>query len=680
MSPYCVVTLQGALLRPRVCRTTTLVVVATALLAVVTAVVTILPPLRFRAEYPEAAEVGVVFHEAKDAEYYAARIRSVADGTFGGGNDFLLEWSGGERRAAPWTYRLLAALHETTGAELHWVLHAASAVSAAAHVLLFFGIARSLRLSRPSSLAVAALACLAPFVWSYHGYELWLGRPDRPITPFLPLYRAVNPATSSLLVWGVVLFLLRGISSTAPARWATIALLLVASWNAYPPAFVFAGAFVVSAALAAVVTGRWRTAVAALSAVGLAGAVMAPWILATLKSGGAPDALVSNMVALPTRRPILSANVATASALGLLWLFLRIRRRRANVRATFVIGACGALLGVFNLQVVTGRLDQPFHYDWFYSVPLIWILGAVLLSELRSRIRRVVTQVDRRLTCVLAALGISAATTLVLIHGGAATGRILRALGVLRGTEVSNRLRWTALITGVFLAGLVGISAAHRHRWRLLRAGIASVALSFALVEGIRIQEHEYRRRSAAVAACAPLASALSQLAIAGRDDVVACSDEIAARWVPSYTGRKVLVSGEAQFASVPPDEEFRRRRFVQFALFGLSRAALEAGLGDGGRWHVLVFKWRTLAPPSRSLALLSHGIHAARLDPADVERALATYDNYAARSVPELLEEFHVDWVLWREGTPGLHDPGPTAALELVHDSGGVRLYRVRN
>ena len=212
-----------------------------AALALIAALVTISPALRFAAAHGTS---GIVFHEAKDAEFYVAQIRRAAEGTYGHANDFLFEWSTERVRATPWTYSLLGAVRSLTDASPHWIAVGASAVSAAVHVLLFFAIARTLRMSRPASLAAAAAACLAPFLWTFHGTSPWLGQPDRVLTPFLPLWRPINPSVSSLVVWGAVLALLRWLRRPAWPAWTLCTVLVASAWKAYPAAFVFTSALV----------------------------------------------------------------------------------------------------------------------------------------------------------------------------------------------------------------------------------------------------------------------------------------------------------------------------------------------------------------------------------------------------------------------------------------------------
>ena len=674
--------------------------VSVAALALVAALVTISPALRFAAEH--GGGTGIVFQEAKDAEFYVAQIRRAADGTYGHANDLLWEWSQGrpaatadgtglpapqrEANAPPWTYALLGAIRSVTGASPHWIAAWASAVSAALHVVLFFAIARTLRLARAASVAAAAAACLAPFLWSFHGTTLWLGHADRVLTPFLPLWRPLNPSVSSLVVWGAVLALLRWLRRPAWPTWIALTALLSSAWTAYPAAFVFTGAVVGVTAVVELLGRRARSAVALLAVLAVAGTINVASILEV--TSGAADAwtggvALSNMLSLPSRKPILTANVATALALGVAWIVLARRRRSEGPRRAVAVAAPLALVGVFNLQVVTGRLDQPFHYDWFYSVPVVWMMTALVAAEVHARGRRAAAVLaDGRRTAIVRGLIVGAAAAcVVLCLGGTVTGGLLRGAGLLRGDSVPEPWVRSTVAVAAAAAAVLALHWIATHRWRRLTIAVAGACALLAVAEGAHIQDREYRGRSDAVAARRPLAAALARLTeLAAADDVVACSDDIAARWVPSYTGRHVLISSEVQFATAPTDDEFRRRRYVAFALFGLRPDELAGGLGDAGRWHGAVFKWRTFGPPSHRLAILSHGLHAAPLDPGDAERVVAAYRAVAERPRRELLAEFRIDWVLWRDGPDGagLRDPGPGDGLELAYDADGVRIYRV--
>ncbi|MCE9634848.1 MAG: hypothetical protein K8T90_04010 [Planctomycetes bacterium] len=663
-------------------RHATLARVLAGVLAIAVAAVVVAPQIRFSVSQ---GAVEITPFGAKDAEFYAAQVRHAADGAYGHANDLLAEWAGGDQKSTPWLYAFLGAAWRATGLDLHVFLTWTLAVAAAGQFLLFAAIGRSLRLSRTTSLAVATACCLAPFLWSYVGGEVWLGHADRITTGFLPLARPVNPSLSSLLVWGAVLALVRWASRPSVALWCGLTALIAATWSAYPAAFLFIGALLAATTIVEAAGRRWRRAAALAAAGAVAVAVNLPSLL---RSGAAPtgdaaEVAASNLIGLATRSPILSWNTATAGLIAVAWSLLRLRRRAQPGRAIVVVGAPMALLIVFNLQVLTGRLDQPFHYDWFYAVPLIWMAGAVVASEscagLRPWATRLTGPEGRRRLAVVAGAIVVGATVVAL--GGSTSARALRALGVARGEVIAR--------PGLIVAGGVALAVALfvirativAHRWRLLRTVAALAVCAMALREGWMVQDFETQRRWSGYVELQPLRAALRWIEREGTvDDVVASSDDAVARLVPSYTGRNVLISAEVGFAFAPPEAEFRRRRMVNLALFGVSAEALAQGLGDSGRWHGDIFKWRTFGAPPTALASLTGGAHLATLDPAEADRVAATYREILELPRSALLREFRVDWVLWRDASAavGLRDPGPGDGLVSALDGPGFRLYRV--
>jgi hypothetical protein len=670
-------------LRSRANRRWALAVAACALLV---ALIVSSPVWRFRLD-AGAAYQGIVFNGASDGEQYVTLLRRTADGTSGRKSDIIYEWRSAADKAeiAPQSlgYRLYLAGYPMLVADLHVYVAIVTAICAALHLLLFVGIGRALRLSRPAALACALAACLVPWLWSFEGGHRWLFAPDRAVIDFLPLYRPVNPSFSGLFLWTTLLLALRWLRSPKWRHVIAMTVLATLAGDVYMPVFTVTGGLLGAAALIAFLHGR-RLQPAALLA---GGAIALIASLRTVLSFGAAQgtplaAMQANQSAVPFSDPIVTWDVATALVLGACAAFACRRRRLSAQRQLVVFGAPLVMLVVFNSHLVTGRIYQPFHYDWFFTVPFIWLSAGVLVARAVSLLPRIRNATARPATRRIADIGAAAAAIVVLLAAAmpSMSGRVLHALGVIRSDQLQRPGVFAAASLAAIASVWTCVFLVRTGRRRALRAFLcAGVALA-AVTEGWRIQQHGLRRRTPEHLEYQKLGPMFDWLRDhADPNAVVMCGNGGIPRLVASYTGRNVFISLEAMFSLYPPEDEFRDRRYIWLATYGVTPEKLAAELGDTGRWHYDIFKWRTFGPPPPKLSFLSYGRHTVPLLPEDADRVLAEYR--AVWSLPNAAKwtRYRTDYVLWTDFDPkDFRDPAPDPSLTLSFASPGVRLYRV--
>jgi hypothetical protein len=661
--------------------------IVTAALALLVAVVVASPVWRFRMDAGGAFR-GIEFLGASDGEQYVTQLRKALDGSFGRANDILFEWSRG-----PQTYRLIGnelflVPYRVVGGDLHAYVAWMTGVCAAAQFVLLYALSRRLELPRGAAHAVALACCLVPFVWSFHGHERWLFEPSRLQIDFLPLYRPINPSFTSLFLWGGLLTLLRWVERPNVVGWIAATALAAFGYDLYPPLYTMFGSLLAGAVVVLAIRRRWRDA-AWLVAAGAIGVAANFRLLAgvTSATGGATQEVVEgNVNAVAFHGPILTADVATLLVVAAVAVVANLRRPLSAAALVVAVAAPVGLLLQFNQHLVTGRIYQPFHYDWMYSVPFLWLGLGALAPRICGPARAVgawFSDARRRRAADLACAG-AALLVVAAAFGGRATAPALRAVGVIRSDVVTRPLLLAAV--GVGAAGAAWLML------RLLAAGRASAASACvcvavgaaSVVEGWRIQDRGYGRRLGEHLAFQNLAPAFEWLAAQGsRDAVVACGNGSLPRLFTSHVGCDVLVSLETIFYGSPGEDEYLDRRLLWLALYGVTREELAAELGDKGRWHFEIFKWRTFGPPPPKLAFLTYGVNPAPLPADAIANVLAKYDGVLALSPRERLSRYRLDYVLWTDldgpdGPQGFRDPGAAYPLEVVVDGPGCRLYRV--
>jgi len=656
-----------------------------AILAAAVAAIVVSPVLRFRALAGDRYD-GVMFLGASDAEFYVAMLRRVIEGSYGSANDLLHEWRGVAGPGGEWlALRLLAVPFRVFGGDLHAYVVAATSVCAAIQYLFFAEIARALRLREAAALATGLVCCLVPFVWSFEGAELWLLRPGRVPFEFLPLYRPVNPSLTSICLWTALLAALRLLGRATWVWTAVLGLCAAASWSLYAPLFPLVGGIAAAACVGCLLRGDRRHAYA-LAAAGLA---IAAWRVPSLVSRMAGDAeteanLRANLLAIPSRAPILTGNVLTLAAVAAVAVASHVRQRLA-APVLFVATVPAALLLVaFNQQLVTGRIYQPFHFDWFYAPAFLWLALAALAPRAEEPLARLGTRLADATTWrrVCAGFGVAAVLVLAVSFGGSLGAAVLRAARVIRGETIAQPALLAAAGLGVLGASFASLAAARAGALRGLAIAACVAAGAAALASGWAIQDRGLDSRTESHLRWQASAPALRWIGEHAReDDVVLAPDGEVARLVVSYTGRNLLIASEAQFfAGKPPEDEWRRRWLVLLATCGIDRARLERELLDGGRWHHELFKWRAFGRLQGRVRLLVSGATPEPLDPRELTRVLEEFDRIRAMPPRERLGLFRVDYVLWNDSAreAGLSDPGPSAELSEVLAGDGFRLYRV--
>ena len=655
--------------------------------ALVVAFVVAAPVLRFRWFAGDHWD-GVWFLGASDAEQYLNQLRQVLDGRFGTANDILWEWGRGPAGSAPLAYTLFVLPCRVLGGSLHMWNAVLTALGAAVQFVLLARIARRLGAGLAGSLATALACCLVANLWAFHGWELWLFHPDRAQIDFLPLYRPMNPSLSSLIVWGPVLAILHWFERPRSwVLWGVVTLGAIVAFEVYLPAFTVVGGIMAAAAAVLLCQRRWRdAAVLAMGGV-VALAVVLPqlwWVVGAKEPGGPTTAAEGNVNAIGYRALTLPGDVATGLGAARPAPGAPRGPRRAAGALLVTVGAPLVFLGLFNQHLVTGRIYQPFHYDWFYSVPFLWLAVAALAPCAREPLARLGHWLAGGLRWKR--VGVAVAVVMAIALAGAAlprvTGAVLHGVGVLRSSVLLRPALFAIL--GVAVPG--GL-------WFLLwllrggRLGAFAVAISVvvgvtAIVEGWRIQDHAYRRRRDEHMGFQKIAPALRWVeANADPEAVVACANGALPRLFTSYSGRNVYVSLEVIFYNAPPEEEYLERRLLWLALYGVTREELAAELGDKGRFHYDIFKWRTFGPPPPKLAFLSYGENLAPLGPDAIPKVLAQYDRVLAMSPAERLARYRLDYVLWSDldSRQLFRDPSTLGyPLESVLEAPGCRLYRV--
>ena len=655
--------------------------------AVLVALIVLSPVARFRLDAGDAYR-GIWFHGASDGEQYITQLRRAAEGSYGARNEVLYEGRLPGMQADVVPHRLGNPMYLVGYPWLLGDLHAyvvlVTGLCAAAHLVLFTAIGRALRLSRPVALAAALACCLAPWLWSFEGGGRWLFAPERPLIDFLPLYRPVNPSFSSLFVWGALLLGIRWLRR--PRWWIVAALTAIAAVSAdvYLPAFTVIGGILGATALLRLVAGRRTQGLALLGGGALALAVNAGTVLNLHDTGAAATAAVQgNQAAVPFRDPLLTWDVASALAVSALALLVPWRRRLRPEQRLVALGLPLVLLAVFNAHLVTGRIYQPFHYDWFYTVPAIWLALAVALSRMRGLLPAIRAALSRPAVRTACDLGEAAAALLVLAFAlaGPVSGRVLRAIGAIRADELARPGLFAAL--GLAAVGCTwGLIALLRSgRPRTVRTALCLAAAAAAVIEGVRVQDDGYRTRRPEHLEFQRVAPALDWIAQhADKDAVVMCGNGGLPRLVTSYTGRNVLISLEAMFAPYPPEEEFLERRFIWLATYGIPPETLAAELGDKGRFHFDLFKWRTFGPPPPKISFLTYGRHTLPLAAGDAERIVEAYRKWWAMPAAQRFARYRLDYVMVTDldGPAGLGAPAAEPPLSLAFESPGVKLYRV--
>lgn len=654
-------------------------------LAVAVAAVVVAPVLRFRAAAGDRYD-GLMFLGASDAEFYVAMLRRVAEGSYGSANDLLHEWRGVAGTGGEWlALRLLAAPFRVLGGDLHTYVVAATAVCAAIQFVLFAEIARALRLREAAALATGLVCCLVPFVWSFDGAQLWLGRPSLVPFDFLPLYRPVNPSVTSICLWTALLAAQRLLGGATWTWTAVLALCTGLSWSLYAPLFPLVGGIAAAAAIACWFRDDRRPAYALAAACVAIAAWRATSVAARM--GGDPDTedmLRGNLLAVPSFAPILTANVVTLLAVAVVAVACDAHRSLTAPALFVAIVPALLLLLVFNQQIVTGRLYQPFHYDWFYAPAFLWMALAALAPRLREPLERIATLVSGASAWRRTRIGFAVAAALVIViaFGGPLTAPLLRTLHLIRGDAVARPVLAAALGVGVLGAVFASVAALRAGALRGLATTACVAAGAAALVNGWAIQEEGLAGRVVQHVLWQRSAPALRWIGEHARaDDVVLAADGAVARLVASYTGRDLLIASEVQFfADKPPEDEWRRRWLVLLVTFGIDRARLEHELRDGGLWHYEMFKWRAFGPLTGRVRLLAPNAKPEPLVSRDMDDVLAEFDRVRAMPARERLRLYRVDWVLWDDTmrAAGLADPGASAELTEVLAGDGVRLYRV--
>lgn len=659
----------------------------TAALAALVALVVTSPMWRFRFDVG-GAYAGIGFLGASDGEQYVTQLKKILDGGFGRANDILFEWNRG-----PQTYRLLG--HElyllpyrVVGGDLHAYVAWTTGFCAAAQFALFVALGRRLSLPRGAAYAVALACCLVPFVWSFHGYERWLFEPERLRIDFLPLYRPVNPSFTSIFLWGGLVALLRWLERPNVLGWIATTAVAVFGFDLYPPLFTMFGALLAGSVVVLAVRRRSRDALL-LAAAGALGVAFNLRVLLGMTSGsdGTGGAAVEgNVNAVAFHEPIVTADVLTLLAVAAVAVVVNLRRQLSVGALVVAVAAPVGLLLQFNQHLVTGRIYQPFHYDWMYSVPFLWLGLGALAPRLEAPARALgawLADERRRRALAWGAAG-AAVFVVALAFGGRATAPLLRAVGVIRAEVVVRPVELATI--GAAAVGATWLLL------RLLAEGLdrtAAACVCFAvagasLLEGWRIQDVGYQRRLGDHIAYQAVAPAFRWIEENGpRGTVVACGDGGLPRLFTSYVGCDVYVSLETIFYNAPSEDEYLERRLLWLALYGVRREELAAELDDKGRLHFEIFKWRTFGPPPPKIAFLSHGVNPAPLPADAVEKVLAKYDAVLAMTPRERLARYRLDCVLWTyldgpDGPKGLRDPGSTYPLEVVVDEPGCRLYRV--
>jgi hypothetical protein len=661
--------------------------IVTAALALVVAVVVTSPVWRFRLD-ADGSFRGIEFLGASDGEQYVTQLRKTLDGAFGRANDVIYEWSRGPQKLRTLSNEIYLLPYRVVGGDLHAYVAWMTGVCAAAQFALLYALSRRLELSRVAARVVALACCLVPFVWSFHGHERWLFEPDRLAIDFLPLYRPVNPSFTSLFLWGGLLILLRWIERPNAVGWIATTALAAFAFDIYPPLFTMFGALLAGTVVVLLVRRRRRDA-AWLTAAGVIGlAANCRLVAGVTTAWGAVEkgVLEGNVNAIAFRGPILTADVATLLVVAAVAVVVTLRRPLSESALVVAVAAPIGLLLQFNQQLVTGRIYQPFHFDWMYSVPFLWLGVGALATRLDGPARTFgawLADPRRRRAAAWLCAG-AAACVLVGAFGGRATAPVLRALGVIRADVVARPL-WIAAVGGAVVAAAWLMSRLLADgRVRAAAACVCVAAGTASVVEGWRIQDRGYQRRLGEHLSFQDLRPAFDWLGAHGsHDTVVACGNGALPRLFTSYVGCDVLVSLETIFYVAPGEDEYLERRLLWLALYGVTRDELAAQLGDKGRWHYEIFKWRTFGPPPPKLAFLSYGVNPAPLAADAVAKVLAKYDAVLATSPRERLSRFRLDYVLWTnldgpDGPQGFRDPGATYPLEVVVDEPGCRLYRV--
>ncbi|MCG3133082.1 MAG: hypothetical protein HMLKMBBP_00174 [Planctomycetes bacterium] len=349
-----------------------------ACVAFVVAGVTAWPWLRFDWEMRATGGAALPLVGVVDGEFYIFLLRRAAEGFTDSANHLLLEHRGPSGHSEEELVRWIASAPlRIFGGSAHHVVLAMTAVCAGLHALLFAAIARAVGASRAAAAATAAACCLVPHVFAWYGAGFWLLRPDAALLDFLPLARPVHPSVSGLLLWGGVLAAVRAVRNGSRVALVAAAAMTWLSWEIYRPVFPLLGAFMVGACAAHWLRGDRKSAAwtAALGA-----AVLALRFGALTSTVGGED-LVNGM-GVPRRAPILTANAALLVAVAVAAVAVALRRRLRAEPVMFAVSAAGATLLVWNQQVVTGRIFQPFHYDWFWTTPFTWLALAGVAAAL----------------------------------------------------------------------------------------------------------------------------------------------------------------------------------------------------------------------------------------------------------------------------------------------------------
>lgn len=654
-------------------------------MAILVAALVTAPAWRFRIEAGDAY-AGIPFVGVADGEFYLSMVRRAAAGDYASANPYLHEW---RQRTGEVTEPVARWIWATGWKLSPFDLHTFSAVFigllAAVQFLLFTSIARAVGASERVAIATAGACCLIPNIWAYYGYDFWLLQSGRQLIDFLTLWRPMQPSLTSLGFWAA---LLAGTRFAARPSWTTgavVAALAWFSWDLYRPTFPLNGMLLAGCVVAAWAKRERRMALGLAAA----GAVVLALRVTALRGGLAvspeqEEVLAGNLIGLRRTEPILTGNVATLLVLAVVSLLPPVRRHVAGAAHFAIWAPLLAILICWNQQVITGRIYQPFHYDWFWTVPCVWLAIAALspamaagADALGARFRN-----GRAFRIAVAAAAVVGILAVAAAAFPGVSGGMLRSLGLARSSTLAEP--WSKALVGLGVAAAMALAAvALRAGRRGALAQIACVAVvATGTVHAWNTQTLGYSRRASFYVTAQKVAPAFAWIeANTGPDDVIACAREEYGRLVAAHTDRCVYIAGEAQFGGgVPPEEEFRARRIIQWMLLGVSRDDLAGGLGDGGAFHGGIFKWRAFGKLPPRVASVAHSDNPAPLPPGAIDDVLQQFDSLAAAPEAERLSRYRLDYLLWTDdASAAFREPVGHPAFEKVLEGPGFRLWRHR-
>lgn len=650
--------------------------------------------------YFELPEPGwMAYSGPPDEEFYLTLVEEVyRGGTAASGADLVSPFLGGYNGPpgsplpaftiylAGWFQRILQLSPKTLVTLLDLVLPLAT-------FYLIFALARRIGLGLKSSLLASFIAVSTPFIFFGEPAipsRIFLLPKGRIFDFYLPLSRVINPQMGILFFIGA-LALWVGVGSRHASPLQTIGCLALSALcmasNLYMGTALIA--FWGSELLVEVFSRRrWgNIATSALACATTSAPLVLQWREVERLIKIFPNMYLLDL--LGSRLPLVTKGEIVAIALLSLHILLRRRSLYDNYRDRFVVLSVLAYIASLNQQIVTGRMVNSWHYEYYVFNFILPIIVAAVVAEWRES--KSFPAVDlilgrRRLSAIFFFVGL-----LILIVGFAGGGRIypLAPYGV---KEVAQMFKVICVIIGalclfsgcILFFGRKGSIGPGPLLFILLMVfsfgdGMVEQLFGYEVTKNWQIKmEKEYK---------SPFQwmnfHLTSSNVFLGFPFPTRSFPSDVTSYIPIYTGQKVFLSSASTMYPIPGLQDSRKRQLIIFALMGMNEGEFLANVIENkGIFHGLFFRKSNYENRSVKAMLFDAG----RIPPLTHQELLDTlrqYEYYRKHSIEELFRLERIDYLYWGPSEK-YHfitiAPQKLGFLEKVFSENDVEIYRIKN